>query len=37
MASSASREWITSGRPVSRAAAIWVRKTRSATSRGAAS
>ncbi len=37
MSSSASREWITNGRPVSRAAAIWVRNTRSATSRGAAS
>ena len=35
MSSSASREWMTSGSPVSRAAAMWVRKPRSCASRGA--
>ena len=34
MSSSASRAWITSGRPVSRAAAIWARKPCSCASRG---
>ena len=32
MSSSASRVWMTSGRPISRASAIWARNTRSATS-----
>ena len=34
MSSSASREWMTSGSPVSRAAAMWGRKPRSCASRG---
>ena len=34
VSASASRVWMTSGNPVSRAAAIWVRKPRSCASRG---